>query len=66
MDQDIPISFKDVDPSDALENLIRREVGRLEHLFPRSNSCRVVVHRPRRHGKHGDAYAVHIHFTNAP
>jgi putative sigma-54 modulation protein len=39
----LQITFHGVDHSDAVETRIREKVAKLEHLFDRITSCRVVI-----------------------
>jgi len=54
MQQDLRISFRNMDVSEALEQRIRTRVAELEHLCDRITACTVVVevrHRPPQQGK---------------
>ncbi|MFJ5487862.1 HPF/RaiA family ribosome-associated protein [Hansschlegelia beijingensis] len=48
MDVPLEIAFKNLQTSEALEQLIRDRVARLEQSHPRLMSCRVVVETPYR------------------
>lgn len=48
MDKPLQIVFKNMETSEALEQLIRKRVVRLERLTDRIVSCRVVVEVPHR------------------
>lgn len=63
MEIPVQLSFRNMDPSDAVEANIREKADKLERYFDRIISCRVVVEAPhRRHGK-GKLYEVHIDVT---
>ena len=48
MDKPAQIAFKNMEPSDMLEGLIRERVERLERFHPHVVGCRVVVDVPHR------------------
>ncbi|MEX2631984.1 MAG: HPF/RaiA family ribosome-associated protein [Tistlia sp.] len=56
----LQIAFHGMDPSPAVEARIRERVARLERLFDRLVSCRVVVEAPHRHGRQGKLYRVKV------
>ena len=49
MDVPLELSFRNTDPSEAVEARVRERVDKLETYFGRINSCRVVVEAPHRH-----------------
>jgi cold shock CspA family protein/ribosome-associated translation inhibitor RaiA len=49
-----------MDPSPAVEARIRERAARLEHLFDRVTSCRVVVEARHHHHHKGNLYGVRI------
>ena len=57
----LKIVFEGMDPSPAIEKLIRDEAAALEQFYDRITSCRVVFERPHRHQHKGNVYAVRIH-----
>lgn len=57
------ISFVGIDPSPAVEDVIRERVERLERFSDRITSCSVVVEAPHRHGHQGKIYHVHVDIT---
>lgn len=59
----IPIvqtTFKDMQPSEAIEALVRKEAAKLERFFDGITSCRVVIEKPHRHHIKGAPYQVRI------
>jgi len=60
MQNQVQISFHGIDHSDAVEAHIRERVGKLDKLFDRITSCRVVAEA--HHNSHANANAVHRPF----
>ncbi len=60
MDVPLELSFRNTDPSEAVEARVRERVDKLETYFGRINSCRVVVEAPHRHHRKGKIYHVRI------
>jgi len=60
MDVPLELSFRNMDPSDAVEVRVRERVDKLETYFGRINSCRVVVEAPHRRHHKGKIYHVRI------
>ncbi|MGE0714214.1 MAG: HPF/RaiA family ribosome-associated protein [Alphaproteobacteria bacterium] len=60
MEIPLQISFRDMDPSPAIEAQIRERVGRLDHFFDRIMSCRVVVEARNRGQRKGTLYNLRI------
>lgn len=56
----LQISFKDMDPSPAVEARIREQAARLERFHERIVACRVTVEAPHRHHRHGKLFRVGI------
>jgi ribosome-associated translation inhibitor RaiA len=56
----IQITYREIDPSDALSKLIRVEAAKLDRFFDRIVSCRVLVEREPRHLRAGAPYHVRI------
>jgi ribosomal subunit interface protein len=54
------ISFRDVQPSAAIEADIREKADKLEEFFDRITSLRVVVEQPHRRHRHGGLFHVRI------
>ncbi|MCB1441854.1 MAG: ribosome-associated translation inhibitor RaiA [Methyloceanibacter sp.] len=60
MDFPLDISFRNMDPSPAVEARIREKAAKLERLYNRIVGCTVVVEAPHRHQHKGKLYNVHI------
>ncbi len=56
----LDISFRNMDPSPAVEARIREKAAKLERFHGRIISCTVVVEAPHRHHHKGKLYSVHI------
>jgi ribosome-associated translation inhibitor RaiA len=60
MERDLTISFHNLPHSDAVEHDIRERVAKLDGLFDKIVSCRVVVEAPSRNAAGAAAFAVNI------
>ncbi|MHA1518003.1 MAG: HPF/RaiA family ribosome-associated protein [Alphaproteobacteria bacterium] len=56
----LEISFRNMDPSPAVEARIREKAEKLERFQERIIRCTVVVEAPHRHHHKGKLYSVHI------
>jgi len=56
----LEISFRNMDPSAAVEARIREKAEKLERFHDRIIGCTVVVEAPHRHHHKGKLYSVHI------
>lgn len=54
------ITFRDMEPSPAIEERIRERAERLAHFADRITHCHVVVQAPHRHQHQGRLYQVHV------
>ena len=54
------IAYRDVEPSPALERLIKAEAAKLERFVHGIVSCRVLVEHTHRRHKHGSPFNVRI------
>lgn len=59
----LQVSFRNVDPSPALDARIRELAGRLERFSGRITSCRVTVEAPHQHQQQGMLFDVRIDIT---
>ena len=56
----LEVSFRNMDPSPAVEARIREKAAKLERFHDRIIGCTVVVEAPHRHHHKGKLYSVHI------
>lgn len=56
----LQITFRNMEPSTAIEDHIREKAAKLETFYDRIMSCRVIVEAPHRHHHKGKAYEVRI------
>lgn len=56
----LQISFRNMDPSPAVEERIRKKVKKLERFHDRIVNCTVVVEAPHRHHHKGKLYTVRV------
>ena len=59
----LQISFKNLDPSEAIETSIRKHAERLDRFSERITGCRVAVAAPQRRRRKGRLYSVSIDLT---
>ena len=57
------ITFHNLEPSTAIEGVVREKIAKLEEFCDRITGCRVVVEIPHRHHEHGNLYQVRIDLT---
>ena len=60
MELPVQITYRNMEPSEAVTARIREEAAKLDTFFPRITSCRVVVEAPHRHHKWGELFHVRI------
>jgi ribosomal subunit interface protein len=63
MELPLQITFRDMDPSEAMEQAIRERAAKLDRFCDRIMACRVVVEPKYRHHRQGNAYHVRIDLT---
>lgn len=56
----VQITYRNLEPSDAIETDVRTRASRLEKYFPRISSCRVMIEAPHRHHHKGRIYHVRV------
>ena len=56
----LQISFRNMDPSPAVEERIRKKAAKLERFHDRIIGCSVVVEAPHRHHHKGKLYSVRV------
>jgi len=54
------VTFRNMEPSAAIEARLQERVDRLEHFYDRITSCHVVVEAPHRHHHQGKLFHVRI------
>lgn len=59
----LQITFRGMDPSEAIESMIRERAARLERFHDRVVRCHVIVDVPHRHHRKGRLYAVRVDVT---
>lgn len=59
----LKITFRDMEPSKAIEETIRERADKLDALYDKIMSCRVTVEAPHRRHHKGKAYVVRIDIT---
>ncbi|WP_372883150.1 HPF/RaiA family ribosome-associated protein [Psychromonas sp.] len=63
MKQPLQITFRDIEHSDALENLIREKVKKLDEFNEHIMACHVVIEQPHVQHKQGKLFHVSIDLT---
>ena len=66
MSTPLQITFKDMDPSPAIESRIRQKAAQLDRFFERAGHCHVVVTAPHRRHRKGGLYEVTVRLTVQP
>lgn len=59
----LQITFKNMQPSSAIQNQIRELAGKLESFGKRVTNCHVLIEAPHRHHRKGRRYNVRIHIA---
>lgn len=59
----VQITFRDMEPSTAIEERVRERAAKLERFFDRITSCRVVIEEPHLHQHKGKLFHVTIDIT---
>jgi len=63
MEMPLQITFRNMEPSAAVEDRVRERMKRLEQYYDRIMSCRVVVESPHRRHHQGKVFHVRIDLT---
>ncbi len=63
MDVPLEIAFHNMERSEFVEARVRERVAKLEKMFPRLVSCRVVLEAPHKHHRHGHGHRVRLDVT---
>lgn len=56
----LEISFHQVQPSEAIEEYVRKRADKLERFHPRIIRCRVAIEEPHRRHKNGNRFDIHV------
>ncbi len=62
----LDITYRDVEKSSAIDNLIRSKIEKLEEVCDHIISCHVAVERAHTHPSHGSPYRVRLDLTVPP
>ncbi|HXH64648.1 MAG TPA: HPF/RaiA family ribosome-associated protein [Mariprofundaceae bacterium] len=57
------ITFRNMEPSAALEAAVHDKMGKMEQFYDRITACHVVIEAPHRRHHQGRLYSVHIDIT---
>jgi cold shock CspA family protein/ribosome-associated translation inhibitor RaiA len=60
MQSPLQLRFRNLNPSEEVETLVREKAEKLEEFFDRITSCQVMIEVPHRHHQHGNLYRVRI------
>lgn len=60
MNQPLQITFRGMDPSEAVSEYIREQTGKLERFCDQIVSCHVVLELPHKHKSQGNHFHVRI------
>ena len=63
MKSELQVTFRDMKPSEEIEDWIRAEAAKLETLYSQLMGCRVAVELPHRHHRKGSPYHIRIDLT---
>jgi ribosomal subunit interface protein len=63
MEHQVQVTFQDIEPSSAVESLIREKIAKLEEFHGRIMSCRVAVSQPKARGRNGHLFKVRVDLT---
>ncbi len=59
----LEISFRNMEPSEAVEANVREKAGKLERFAKQITSCRIIIEAPHKHKHKGHLYNVTIDVT---
>jgi ribosome-associated translation inhibitor RaiA len=59
----VQITFRDMDSSPAIEQVVKEKVAELERVHDRITSCRVMIESPHQHQRKGRLFHVRIDLT---
>lgn len=58
MQSEPQVSFRGMEPSPSVEEVVHDRIARLSRFHDRITSCSVVIEAPHRHGRQGKLYRV--------
>lgn len=63
MQKPLQITYRNMDPSDAMDNTIREKANKLSQFFANIIGCKVVIEQVHKHHKKGNNFQVKIDIT---
>jgi len=57
----LQITFRNKDPSDAMQTDVREKAEKLDHFYDQIMSCRVMIEAHHKHHRDGSLYHVRTH-----
>lgn len=63
MQTPLQITFRHMEPSDALDARIREEVAKLETVYDRITRCHVTVDLPHKHQRQGKHFTIRVELS---
>jgi ribosomal subunit interface protein len=63
MEHPIQITFRGLEPTEALRRSVEERAEKLEQFFDKIESCRIIVEAPHRHHREGNLYHVRVRLT---
>jgi ribosomal subunit interface protein len=60
MQMPLEVTFRNMDPSPSVEEVVREKAEKLDRVFDRIVSCHVTIEAPHRHQHKGKLYKVRI------
>lgn len=60
MQTDLQITFRGINPTEAIDTYVRTRASKLERFFDRITGCHVVLDLPHKHKRHGKHLCVRI------
>ncbi len=59
----LDITFRDMEPTDSVESIVRGRIDKLDEYFRDIMRCEVVIEAPHQHHNTGKLYHVRVHIT---
>ncbi len=63
MKKPLGICFRHMDPSESVEELIKKRARKLEHFYENIVHCSVIIEAPRNHARHDFPFEVCIEIS---